>query len=52
MRGSPAMVAGEYGKGRVVVISPHPETKNSGIEYFVHRLVRWAAGRTPVRNVK
>jgi len=52
MRGAPAMVAGEYGKGRVVVISPHPETKNSGIEYFVHRLVRFAAAQPPRRNVK
>jgi hypothetical protein len=41
---SPAMVAGSYGKGRVLCSSPHPE-QQAGMEAFVERAVRWVAGQ-------
>ncbi len=40
---SPAIVGAPFGKGRVVVFSPHPE-QTKGLEAFVPRAVRWAAG--------
>jgi hypothetical protein len=39
---SPAIAAGRFGKGHVVIISPHPE-HTRGLEDFVCRAVRWAA---------
>jgi len=44
MCGSPAVIVGEYGKGRVFCISPHPE-KTPGLEHYIYRAVRWAAGK-------
>lgn len=44
MLGSPAMVAGAFGKGRVLCSSPHPE-QTTGMEGFIARAVKWAAGR-------
>jgi glutamine amidotransferase-like uncharacterized protein len=44
MKGTPAIVAGRFGQGRVFSSSPHPEYTN-GLETFVHCAVRWAAGR-------
>jgi glutamine amidotransferase-like uncharacterized protein len=44
MIGTTAIAAGNYGKGRVLCFSPHPE-KTKGLEDFVRRAVRWAAGR-------
>lgn len=41
MTGSAAMVAGSYGKGRVLCSSPHPE-QTQGMEQFIERAVRWA----------
>jgi putative intracellular protease/amidase len=38
-----AIATGTYGKGRVLCFSPHPE-KTKGLEDFVRRGVRWAAG--------
>lgn len=43
MCGSPGLIVGECGKGRVACISPHPE-KTPGLEYYIYRAVRWAAG--------
>jgi len=43
MCGSPAVIVSKYGKGRVACISPHPE-KTPGLEYYIYRAVRWAAG--------
>lgn len=40
---SPAMVMGNYGQGRVLCSSPHPE-QQAGMEHFVERAVRWLAG--------
>ena len=42
---APAIAAGRYGKGRVVVISPHPE-QTRGLENVLPRSALWAAGRT------
>ena len=40
---SPAMVAGSYGKGRLLCSSPHPE-QQAGMEAFVLKAVQWVAG--------
>jgi glutamine amidotransferase-like uncharacterized protein len=44
MVGAAAMVAGDYGKGRVFCSSPHPE-QTQGMEGIVERAVRWVANR-------
>ena len=44
MVGTTAIAAGACGKGRVLCFSPHPE-KTKGLEDFVCRAVRWAAGK-------
>ena len=44
MVNSPAMVAGTFGKGRVIFSSPHPE-QTDGMEDFIVRAVKWTAGR-------
>lgn len=44
MKGAVAIASGSFGKGRVFCFSPHPE-KTKGLEDFVRRAVRWAAGR-------
>jgi hypothetical protein len=46
MVNAPAIFAGDYKKGRVVCISPHPE-QTPGLEEFVPRVVAWVA---PKRN--
>ncbi|MBM3888773.1 MAG: hypothetical protein FJ388_06555 [Verrucomicrobia bacterium] len=40
MVNSPAIVAGRCGKGRVIVISPHPE-QTPGLDDFIPRAVTW-----------
>ncbi|GAA5133839.1 hypothetical protein GCM10023213_04430 [Prosthecobacter algae] len=40
---SPAMVAGSYGKGRLLCSSPHPE-QQAGMEAFILKAVQWVAG--------
>ncbi|MCX7825517.1 MAG: BPL-N domain-containing protein, partial [Verrucomicrobiae bacterium] len=42
MVNSPAIVAGRYGQGRVIAISPHPE-QTPGLEDFIPRAVEWVA---------
>ena len=44
MSGTTAIATGVYGKGRVLCFSPHPE-KTKGLEDFVRRAARWAAGQ-------
>lgn len=44
MVNSPAMVAGEFGKGRVICSSPHPE-QTAGMEGFIVKAVKWTAGK-------
>jgi len=42
MRGTPAIVSGSFGKGRVVCFSPHPEyTRN--LHSFVVKAAQWTA---------
>jgi glutamine amidotransferase-like uncharacterized protein len=41
MTGSPAMVAGQCGKGRVLCSSPHPE-QTPGMDAWLEKAVRWA----------
>lgn len=42
MVNSPAMARGDFGKGRVLVSSPHPE-QTAGMEHFIENAVRWTA---------
>jgi hypothetical protein len=44
MQGTTALASGVYGKGRVFVISPHPE-QTEGQEGIVRGALLWAAGR-------
>ncbi|MFP6739282.1 MAG: BPL-N domain-containing protein [Planctomycetota bacterium] len=44
--GTPAIVAGRCGSGRVISISPHPEA-TAGLEFFIPRAVEWVADRSP-----
>jgi hypothetical protein len=47
MTGTPAIAAGELGKGRVMAISPHPE-QTQGLDELVRNAVRWVGKRPPV----
>ena len=40
MVNSPAVVRGTFGKGRVLVSSPHPE-QTPGLEAFAEKAIRW-----------
>jgi predicted deacylase len=42
---TPAIVAAEFGKGRAIAISPHPEG-TAGLEPIVQRAVTWVAGES------
>ena len=44
MIGTPALLTGSYGKGRVICSSPHPEA-TKGLDEVFRRMVRWSAGR-------
>jgi len=44
MQGTTALASGVFGKGRVFVISPHPE-QTEGQEGMVRGALLWAAGR-------
>ena len=44
MINTPAVIVGEYGKGRVLCISPHPESTDS-LNQLVQNAVRWTARR-------
>lgn len=41
---TPAIVAAQFGRGRAIAISPHPEA-TPGLESLVRRAVAWAAGK-------
>jgi hypothetical protein len=41
---TPAIIASEFGRGRVMAISPHPEA-SADLESLVQRAVTWAAGK-------
>ncbi len=42
MIGTPAIVIGRFGKGRVIVFGPHPE-QTDGLHGFILRAIRWTA---------
>jgi hypothetical protein len=42
MLNTPAIVRSQFGKGRVIISSPHPE-QTPGLEIIVERAVRWLA---------
>ena len=44
MPNTPAMIAGDFGQGRAICFSPHPEYSES-LQDMVVRAVRWAAKR-------
>ena len=44
MPNTPSIIAGDFGAGRVLCFSPHPEY-TQGLESFVGRAVRWVAKR-------
>ena len=44
MKDTPAIIVGQFGKGRVFCSSPHPEYTD-GLEPLIHKAARWAAGR-------
>lgn len=44
MRGTTAIATASFGQGKVFCFSPHPEM-TPGLQSFVHRAVRWSAGR-------
>ena len=44
MVGTPAIIAAEYGKGRVLCISPHPES-SVALHEMVRRGLFWAGDR-------
>jgi glutamine amidotransferase-like uncharacterized protein len=46
MRGKDAIIATTYGRGRVLLFSPHPEL-TPGLEQMLVRAVRWAAQPVP-----
>ena len=51
MPGTTAIASGEFGRGRVLAISPHPE-KTDGLDAVIPKAVRWAANPSsrPVRQ--
>jgi glutamine amidotransferase-like uncharacterized protein len=51
MKGTTAIARGEFGQGRVVCFSPHPE-KSRGCKSFVTAAVRWAAKAQGDDNTK
>lgn len=43
MINTPAIVSGKFGKGRVISVSPHPESTES-LHSILRKSIRWAAG--------
>jgi cytosolic carboxypeptidase protein 6 len=50
MVGSPAILSGALGKGRVVCFSPHPE-QTKGLEGLVESAISWVGGREDARVI-
>ena len=46
---TPAIVAGDFGHGRVLLFSPHPE-KTNGLESLIQRGIAWQTGASPERE--
>jgi glutamine amidotransferase-like uncharacterized protein len=45
MEGTPAIIAAPFGMGRVLLISPHPESSNE-TAWMVERAMAWVGGRS------
>ena len=50
MVNSPAIFSGEFKRGRVICISPHPE-QTSGLEDFVPRAIEWLISKDPANSI-
>ena len=48
MPGKTAIARSEYGKGRVICYSPHPEKPFQPIYHLIENGVRWVAGKEPI----
>ena len=48
MPGKTAIARSEYGKGRVICYSPHPEKPFQPVYHLIENGVRWAAGKEPI----
>ncbi|NCZ96732.1 biofilm PGA synthesis protein PgaC [bacterium] len=48
MPGTTAIARTEYGKGRVICYSPHPEKPFQPVYHLIENGVRWAAGKEPI----
>ena len=48
MPGTTAIARTEYGKGRVICYSPHPEKPFQPVFHLIENGVRWAAGKDPI----
>lgn len=50
MKGTTAIAAASFGKGRVICISPHPE-KTDGLDGFIRHAVSWVAAKDSPQTV-
>lgn len=48
MQGTTAIARAEYGEGRVICYSPHPEKPFQPVFHLIENGVRWAVGKEPV----
>ena len=48
MPGKTAIARSEYGKGRVICYSPHPEKPFQPVYHLIENGVRWASGKEPI----
>ena len=48
MPGKTAIARSEYGKGRVICYSPHPEKPFEPVYHLIENGVRWVAGKEPI----
>lgn len=48
MPGTTAIARTEYGKGRVICYSPHPEKPFQPVFHLIENGVRWAGGKEPI----
>ena len=44
MINTPAIVSGQFGKGRIISISPHPESSEA-LHSIIRNSIRWVAGK-------
>jgi glutamine amidotransferase-like uncharacterized protein/N-formylglutamate amidohydrolase len=49
MKGTTAIALGDFGKGRVICFSPHPE-KTPNLESMLLQGIQWAASKPPIQS--